>query len=186
MAPQSSMMGSPMTILYTARFDSPIGELTVASGEAGLAYVALPCANGRGLMGWRERHAPDAELCAGYEVNRTAIQQLTEFLEGKRKIFDLPLDLRGTEFQLDVYREVAKVPYGEWCTYAEISRRVGRPKALRAVGGANGANPIPLVIPCHRIVASNGHLQGYAGGLDLKARLLATEGAALPGQAQLF
>jgi O-6-methylguanine DNA methyltransferase len=175
-----------MTRIHTARFDSPIGALTVASSDLGLAYLALPRANGRGLQGWQRRHAPDAKLAKGYEPNREAIGQILEFLAGKRCVFDLALDLRGTPFQLAVYEEVAAIAYGELLSYAEVARRVGRPTAVRAVGAANGANPIPLVIPCHRVVASNGHLQGYAGGLDLKAKLLAMENDAQPGQGSLF
>jgi len=175
-----------MTRIHTARFDSPVGPLTVASSEHGLAYVALPRANGRGLAGWQRRHAPDAKLAKGYEPNREAIAQILEFLEGKRQDFDLALDLRGTPFQVAVYDEVASIPYGASRSYAEVAAEVGRPTAVRAVGAANGANPIPLVIPCHRVVAKDGQLQGYAGGLDLKAKLLAMESSAHPGQGSLF
>lgn len=173
-------------MIHTARFDSPIGELSVASSDAGLAYVALPCADGRGLAGWHQRHARGEELSESYAANRVAIGQIIEFLEAKRDRFDLELDLRATPFQLDVYRAVEAIGYGERLSYAEVAERIGRPKAVRAVGAANGANPIPLVIPCHRVVASNGQLQGYAGGLDLKAKLLAMEHASNPGQGQLF
>jgi O-6-methylguanine DNA methyltransferase len=173
-------------MIYTARFESAIGELGVASSEAGLAYVALPRANGRGLAGWHRRHAPNEDMRVGYEANRLAIAQITEFLEGKRKCFDLPLDARGTEFQMAVWREVGAIPYGECLSYAEVARRIGKPNAVRAVGAANGANPLALIVPCHRVVASNGQLQGYAGGLDLKAKLLAMEGTTQPGQGCLF
>ncbi|MBW2384413.1 MAG: methylated-DNA--[protein]-cysteine S-methyltransferase [Deltaproteobacteria bacterium] len=175
-----------MTRIHTARFDSSIGTLTVASSELGLAYVALPRANGRGLAGWQQRHAADAKLAKGYEPNREAIGQILEFLAGKRQAFDLRLDLRGTPFQVDVYAEVAAIPYGESCSYADVAQKLGRPTAVRAVGAANGANPIPLVIPCHRVVAKSGQLQGYAGGLELKAKLLAMESNAQPGQGSLF
>lgn len=172
--------------LYTARFDSPVGPLTVTSSELGLCYVGLPRANGRGLGGWQLRHAPDVPLREGYEPNRDAIAQLTEFLEGKREVFDLPLDLRATAFQRDVYDVVAGIPYGESLSYAAVAEKIGRPSAVRAVGAANGANPIPLVIPCHRVVAKSGQLQGYAGGLRLKAKLLAMESASHPLQGALL
>jgi O-6-methylguanine DNA methyltransferase len=175
-----------MTRIHTARFDSPIGKLTVASSDLGLSYVALPRANGRGLAGWQQRHAPDSTLAKGFEPNREAIGQILEFLEGKRRDFDLDLDLRGTPFQVAVYRQVASIPFGESRSYADVAEQIGRPRAVRAVGAANGANPIPLVIPCHRVLASNGNLQGYAGGLDLKAKLLAMESAVSPGQGALF
>ena len=164
-----------MDRISTADFDSPIGPLRVASSESGLAYVELPQASGRGFRGWLDRHAKGADVEQGYAPNQAWIAQILEFLEGKRTSFDIPLDLRGTEFQCDVYREVAAISYGETRSYSEIAQAVGRASAVRAVGAANAANPIPLVVPCHRVIASSGHLQGYAGGLDTKARLLAME-----------
>ena len=164
-----------MDVIHTADVDSPIGLLRFACSEKGLAYVQLPHQNGRGFEGWRARHAPSAVVKPGFEPNQAYITQVLEFLEGKRQEFDVPLDLRGTEFQAAVYDVVCSIPYGELSTYGEVAATVGRPKAVRAVGAANGGNPIPLIIPCHRVIAKSGHLQGYAGGLDLKARLLAME-----------
>ena len=100
--------------------------------------------------------------------------------------FDLDLDLRATPFQLSVYQILGKIPYGEAISYTEVARRLGRPSAVRAVGAANGSNPLPLIVPCHRVVAADGQLQGYAGGVDLKARLLAMESATRPAVGQLF
>ena len=97
----------------TARFESPIGEMSVTSSDRGLCYVSLPRANGRGLEGWRRRHAPDESLAQGLELNQEPIRQLLDFLAGKRAEFDLDLDLRGTPFQVEVYRAVASIPYGE-------------------------------------------------------------------------
>jgi O-6-methylguanine DNA methyltransferase len=176
---------SPCT-LYTAGIDSPIGKLTLASTERGLAYVTLPRENGSGLMGWQRRHAPETTVQAGYEANQRAAVQLCEFLEGKREVFDLPLDLRATDFQQLVYREVAAIPYGEWKTYGDIAKQIGRPTAVRAVGAANGANPLPIVVPCHRVLGSKGDLHGYSGGLDLKAKLIAMERSTSPSQGQLL
>jgi methylated-DNA-[protein]-cysteine S-methyltransferase len=175
-----------MDVIHTAEFDTPVGSLRIASTSTGLAYVQLPHANGRGFDGWRTRHAPDASVKQGFEPNKIYVSQLQEFLEGKRETFDLPLDVRGTEFQVAVYEEVAAIPFGETRTYAEIAEAVGRPTATRAVGAANGANPVSLVVPCHRVIASNGHLQGYGGGLDLKARLLAMERSQKSGQGDLL
>ena len=164
-----------MDVVHTVECDSPVGPLRIASTEKGLAYVELPHASGRGLDGWRTRHASGAIVKQGFEPNRPYIAQILEFLAGKRQKFELPLDLRATPFQLAVYQELRRIPFGETRTYAEIARAVGRPSATRAVGAANGANPISLVVPCHRVIGSSGHLQGYAGGLDLKAWLLAME-----------
>ncbi len=175
-----------MGILYVTRFESSVGELTVASSEKGLAYVGLPRANGRGLAGWQRRHAADEAIENSLDPNCEFIEQLTQFLAGERELFELPLDLRATPFQLDVYRIVSEIPYGESLSYAEVARRSGHVSAVRAVGAANAANPIPLIIPCHRVVASDGQLQGYAGGLGLKAKLLAMESTSHPSQGALF
>ena len=173
-------------MVQTTRFDSPIGELTLASTEKGLAYLGLPRANGRGFAGWHRRHAHEEEVVDGPERNQCAMTQVTEFLEGKRQAFDLELDLRATPFQLSVYQILDEIPYGEAISYAEVARRLGRPSAVRAVGAANGSNPMPLIVPCHRVVAADGQLHGYAGGVDLKARLLAMESATRPAAGQLF
>ncbi len=166
-----------MGIVHTARFDTPAGGMLCASTEAGLAYVQLPRASGRGFAGWLRRFAPDAEVREAWAPNRGAIAQLREFLEGKRDAFELALDLRATDFQRRVYEALLRIPYGETRTYAEVARAIRRPTAVRAVGTANGANPLPLVVPCHRVVASGGKLGGYGGGLALKKRLLALEHA---------
>ena len=164
-----------MEIFHFAEIETALGRLRVVSSTRGVVYVELPNASGRGLAGWMKTHARGAKLIEGYAPNRAAAQQLVDFAEGKRKAFDTLLDVRATPFQLQVYDEVARIPFGETATYSEIAQRVGRPKAVRAVGAANGANPIPLVIPCHRVISASGKLQGYAGGLELKARLLALE-----------
>jgi O-6-methylguanine DNA methyltransferase len=161
--------------LHTARFESPIGALRAAATSRGLAYLELPHASGRGLAGWCMRFAPEAELEEAWAPHRATIAQILEYLEGKRTAFDLPLDLRGTSFQREVWAALLRIPYGETRSYGEIAREVGRPLAVRAVGAANGANPIPLVVPCHRVIAFDRKLGGYGGGLELKARLLAME-----------
>ncbi|MEE2674699.1 MAG: methylated-DNA--[protein]-cysteine S-methyltransferase [Myxococcota bacterium] len=175
-----------MDVIHTAEFDSPIGSLRIASTSTGLAYIQLPQANGRGFDGWRTRHAPSAVVKQGFEPNRASGAQIIEFLEGKREAFDLPLDLRGTDFQVAVYEEVARIPFGETRSYKQIAAAIGRPTATRAVGAANGANPVSLVVPCHRVIATNGHLHGYGGGLDLKAKLLAMERGLKSGQGRLL
>jgi O-6-methylguanine DNA methyltransferase len=164
-----------MEIVHTTSADSPIGTLRVASTSAGLAYVELPRASGRGMSGWLRRCMPDAQCVEGFTPNRDAIRQILEYLEGKRSEFDLALDLRGTVFQLEVWSALREIPYGETRSYAQQAVVVGRPKAVRAVGTANGSNPLSLVVPCHRVIASGGKLGGYGGGLELKAKLLAME-----------
>ena len=101
-----------------------------------------------------------------------AVEQLTQFFDGQRKTFDVKLALRGTPFQLDVWRELLRIPYGETRSYSQIAKAIGRPAAIRAVGAANGANPIPIIVPCHRVIGSNGSLTGFGGGIDVKRWLL--------------
>jgi O-6-methylguanine DNA methyltransferase len=162
-------------LVHVARVDAPIGSLRLASTASGLAFVELPHASGRGLAGWLRRQVAGARVVDGFAPNRRAALQILEFLDGKRREFELELDLRGTDFQLEVWEALRAIPYGETISYAELARRVGRPSAVRAVGAANGANPLALVVPCHRVVNSGGKLGGYGGGLELKARLLALE-----------
>jgi O-6-methylguanine DNA methyltransferase len=174
-----------MEIVHTAEFDSPLGTFRIASTERGLGYLDLPHANGCGLEGWLRRRVPDAKRKQALSPNTAAIRQVLEYLDGKRTDFDLPLDLRGTEFQESVWKALLEIPYGETCTYQELARTVGKPKAVRAVGSANGANPIPLIVPCHRVIATGGKLGGYGGGLEAKAKLLAME-RSKPGQGRLL
>ena len=164
-----------MEIVHTAEFDTPSGAMLCASSGAGLAYLQLPRASGRGFAGWLRRHVPGARVEAAWEANREVAGQVVEYLEGKRDRFELALDLRATPFQRRVYEALLAIPYGETRTYRDIARAIGQERAVRAVGSANGANPIAIVIPCHRVVATGGKLGGYGGGLALKKQLLAME-----------
>ena len=170
-----------METVRIALLDSPIGSLRLASTSRGLAYVELPHASGRGLEGWLRRSLPEARCEEAWAPNRVAAAQIVEYLDGKRRRFDLPLDPRGTDFQRSVWRALVAIPYGETRSYADVARAIGRPQAVRAVGAANGANPLALVVPCHRVIAADGTLGGYGGGLPLKARLLAMERSRAPG-----
>jgi methylated-DNA-[protein]-cysteine S-methyltransferase len=160
--------------LVDVRFDvvaSPVGDLHVAATGRGLCRISY-----RG-DGWEEALARSF----GVRVLRSPLdevrRELDEYFEGRRHTFDLPLDLRVAPFYADVLGELARVPYGRTDTYGALAARVGRPKAARAVGTVMNRNPIPIVLPCHRIVGANGSLTGYAGGLDVKRRLLQLEGA---------
>ena len=136
-------------------------------------------------QGFVARSLPDARCVEGFAPNRVALRQILEYLEGKRVEFDLELDMHGTAFQLEVWSALREIRYGETRSYAQLAREVGRPNAVRAVGTANGANPLALVVPCHRVINTDGKLGGYAGGLDLKARLLAMEQSG-PSQRRLL
>ncbi len=164
-----------MEIVHTTWIESPIGSFRIASTKQGLAYVELPHASGRGFDGWLRRRMPGARCLEGLAPNRIAAKQIVGYLQGERRDFDLQLDLRGTDFQLKVWDALLELEYGETCSYSDIAARVGRPNAVRAVGSANGANPVSLVVPCHRVIAADGTLGGYGGGLVLKRRLLAME-----------
>ena len=164
-------------IVHTARVESPIGELRLASTAAGLAFLELPHSNGSGFTGWLRRWAPGARVEEGFKPNQRAAKQLLEYLAGKRREFELALDLRGTDFQRAVWREIAAIPYGETRTYGGIASAAGNPRAVRAAGTATGNNPVPILIPCHRVIAAHGRLGGFSGGLDAKRRLLALERA---------
>jgi len=167
-----------MEIVHSAEFETPIGTMLCASTDRGLAYLRLPRASGRGFADWLRRQAPEAELRAGFAPNKAEIQQIREYLDGKRSEFELPLDLRGTEFQRRVWDALLEIPYGQTRSYGDITRVIGVPlRAARAVGTANGSNPCAIVVPCHRVIASGGKLGGYGGGLPLKRRLLALERA---------
>lgn len=151
-----------------AYLETPIGTLLIAGDASAVLQITFPS---RGKA---------AQAEAGWEQSQRgpigeAVRQLREYFAGKRTGFDLPLAPRGTEFQRSVWRQLQGIPYGETISYGELARRVGNPKASRAVGSANGANPLPIVIPCHRVIAANGTLGGFGGGLPTKQMLLALE-----------
>jgi methylated-DNA-[protein]-cysteine S-methyltransferase len=119
----------------------------------------------------------DGERNDANELLHDTANQLKDYFAGKLRVFRIPLDMQGTDFQKSVWRELGAIPYGETRSYAQIAEAVGRPKAVRAVGAANGGNPVAIVVPCHRVIGSSGKLTGYGGGLPLKKRLLELEGA---------
>ncbi len=121
------------------------------------------------------RRDPEPDRIYNEKHFANARQQLTEYFAGERKEFDLPLSLAGTEFQLRVLDELRRIPYGETTSYGDIAARIGKPKAMRAVGAANGRNPIPIIVPCHRVIGRSGDLTGFGGGLDAKQALLQLE-----------
>jgi len=155
-----------MTTYYT-RMESPLGPLLVAGDKSALREIRF--VNGRHAAkpdpGWKEDAAPLKET----------LRQLRAYFAGELEEFDLPLAPEGTTFQLEVWKRLCGIPYGETISYGELARRIGNPKASRAVGLANGSNPIPIIIPCHRVIGSNGKLTGYGGGLPIKEKLLALE-----------
>jgi methylated-DNA-[protein]-cysteine S-methyltransferase len=165
---------------YTDTFDSPCGPLLCVVDEAG-AVVRIEFCNGRHSPQVIERlQASGAEVVEDASRTAEVRRQLAEYFAGQRRDFDLALAPQGTPFERAVWDELKKIPFGETRTYGEIAETLGRPGAARAVGRANGANPIPIVVPCHRVIGSDGSLTGFGGGLDVKSRLLELEGLALP------
>jgi methylated-DNA-[protein]-cysteine S-methyltransferase len=153
--------------MYYCYLPTPIGDLLLAGDDEALSLVGFP----DGKM----RYEPEPAWVQDEAPFAAARQQLNEYFAGKRKHFDLPLKLNGTEFQLQVLDELQRIPYGETTSYGDIANRIGRPKAVRAVGAANGRNPIPIIVPCHRVIGSNGSLTGFGGGLGAKQALLRLE-----------
>jgi len=153
--------------MYYCYLNSPIGDLLLAGDDDGLSLIGFP----QGKM----RHDPEPDWIFNEKPFAVARQQLEEYFAGDRREFDLPLNLSGTEFQVQVLEELQRIPYGETTSYGDIAKRIGRPKAMREVGAANGRNPIPIIVPCHRVIGSSGDLTGFGGGLDTKAALLRLE-----------
>lgn len=186
--PYRAKAGHSMEILHSTTLNSSVGPLFLAASRKGLVALEFDARlpgqqtirpNPRDLRS--ERIDGRGAKAVRFEQSDVAmgpyIEQLEEYFVGKRREFTLPLDLRGTDFQLACWRALLAIPYGETRTYADIARVVGRPQGFRAVGMANNRNPIAIVVPCHRVIASDGTLCGYGGGLDIKRKLLELEGA---------
>lgn len=158
--------------MHFSSYSSPIGYMLLVASEKGLLsaefdYDRQRLATARTKSDWIES---DKALV---ETRR----QLDEYFAGKRTDFTVPLDLRGTDFQLRCWNALIEIPYGKTCSYADLARKVGSPRGFRAVGMANHDNPIPIIVPCHRVITSDHKLGGYGGGLDVKEKLLELEGA---------
>jgi methylated-DNA-[protein]-cysteine S-methyltransferase len=162
-----------MTSLSRARIDTPVGPLTLLASDAGLRYVL-----------WRGDSvdpAGDVVDDPDHPVLVAVIAQLEEYFAGERQEFDLPLDPQGTPFQLAAWEALRTIRYGETVTYGEQARRLGDARKARAIGAANGRNPISIIVPCHRVIGSDGSLTGFGGGIENKAWLLTHESSVLRG-----
>jgi methylated-DNA-[protein]-cysteine S-methyltransferase len=156
-----------MSTTAFTQIESPVGPLLLAADDTGLRSISF--INGRHSV------SPDPAWQEDPQPLQEPIRQLRAYFAGELETFDLPLAPQGTTFQLGVWRSLCEIPYGQTISYGELARRLGNPNASRAVGLANGSNPIPIVIPCHRVIGSNGKLTGYGGGLPIKEKLLALE-----------
>lgn len=154
---------------FSCVIGSPVGELTLAAtGQALVALVWRTAGHGRVPF-------ENARQQPGHPLLREASRQLGEYFAGKRRAFELALEFRGTDFQRRVWAALLTIPYGETRTYGQIAEQIGSPTAVRAVGAANGRNPLAIIAPCHRVIGMNGSLTGFGGGLDAKAHLLSLE-----------
>lgn len=155
--------------MYYSHMDSPVGRLLLAADDAGIRLISFPTGSRTRTVedGWQESDEPFVETK----------RQMAAYFAGELRDFDLPLAPQGTPFQLSVWNALRRIPYGKTVSYGAIAKQIGRPSASRAVGAANGANPLPIVVPCHRVIGSTGSLTGFGGGIDTKAALLRLEGA---------
>ncbi|HTN41104.1 MAG TPA: methylated-DNA--[protein]-cysteine S-methyltransferase [Asticcacaulis sp.] len=160
--------------------ETPVGRLKLVAGDKGLVAILWPDDN--------PKRVPLGDLIedADNPYLIQAEQELAEYFAGKRLVFTVPLDFKGTDFQQSVWRALLTIPFGETRSYGQIAAQLGKPSASRAVGAANGKNPISIIAPCHRVIGTNGTLTGFAGGLETKAHLLALEGHADSRQSELF
>ena len=164
-------------MILCRRIDSPVGPLMLAADDHALRHIEFR--DNCHPADRRDWHGGDNE------VLQAAQQQLGEYFAGRRRVFDLPLAPVGTQFQRAVWQALADIPYGGTISYAQLAQRLGNPNGTRAVGAANGRNPLPIVLPCHRVIGADGGLTGFGGGLPTKQFLLRLEGA-LPEQSGLF
>jgi len=156
-------------MIFKTTVESPGGTLRVLASEKGLRAVLWP------RRDYKLKPADDPVDCVDHPVLVRAVRQLEEYFAGGRRVFDVPLDPLGTPFQLRTWAQLREIPYGTTLTYGEQAAAMGRPTAARAVGGANGRNPLSILVPCHRVIGADGSLTGFGGGLETKRLLLALE-----------
>jgi methylated-DNA-[protein]-cysteine S-methyltransferase len=149
-------------MLNEATYESPIGKMLIVTSGEGVVEVSF----------LRDPEGERGDSGKAEDLSETCRRQLDEYFSGQRKNFDIPLDLRGTPFQLSVWRTLLLIPFGDTWSYGKVAGQIGRPKASRAVGGANHRNPVSIIVPCHRVVGSGGDLTGYGGGLWRKEWLI--------------
>jgi methylated-DNA-[protein]-cysteine S-methyltransferase len=168
---------SGITTLHWSSVSSPQGTCVILATERGICWLGTPGTPLDMGLNWLQRKMTFASVVEDVSIEplRQAVDQLERYVAGECTQFTCPLDLHGTPFQLKVWNALTRIPYGETRSYMEVAREIEHPSAVRAVGAANGANPIAIIVPCHRVIGSNGSLTGYGGGLPTKAWLLALE-----------
>ncbi len=166
-----------MSKVFCTSFDSRIGRIYVASTEKGVCKISVPRESRKDFIAWLKEHFDVDQISDNRARNRDVIDQLNRYFSGKLAQFTCPIDLLGTPFQIRVWKELMKIPYGSTMTYKHLARRVSAPNATQAVGRANSSNPLPIIVPCHRVLGTNGALVGYSCGVKTKELLLRLEGA---------
>lgn len=172
-------MRSTQTEIYWTTFTHSLFNdlpLQVAATDRGLCLISLPDDTHISMKLWVSKRFPNANLIEHENRLSPYLEQLQSYCEGNSRSFEIPLDLQGTRFQISVWQALMTIPYGQIRSYLDIAKMIDNPNAIRAVGSANGANPIPIIIPCHRVIGKNGTLTGYSGGLRMKEKLLQFEG----------
>lgn len=166
-----------ITMIYCTSFDSKIGLIYVASTDRGVCKISVPRQTKRDFLRWLRENFDENEVVDNKSHNKEVIDQLTRYFNGKLAKFGVSVDLIGTPFQIRVWKELLRIPYGTTISYKQLARRIGTSKGFQAVGRANAANPIPIIVPCHRVIGTDGSLIGYASGIKTKEFLLKLEGA---------
>jgi len=169
-----------VTELYSRNVDTPIGRILVAGTSAGVCRVCFPSEQPEHRYLWFNRYFSTLPIDEPHPVVDHAVSEIEEYFARQRQFFDVPLDLRGSEFQLRVWSELAQIPFGATTSYGELARRVGKPRGAWAIGNALGSNPVPIIVPCHRVIGHDQRLVGFGGGLSVKEKLLELEQARIP------
>ena len=170
-----------MMSIVLGQIETPHGPMGAAFSGAGLGRLTFAREGMDAVGAWARRWYPGARIAAHDSWLDALAAELDAYFAGSLRVFSVPLDLRGTPFQLEVWRALSGIGYGTTRAYSDLATAIGHPRAERAVGAANGANPIPIVVPCHRLIGKGGSLVNYGGGLEIKRRLLELEGATLRG-----
>ncbi|MFV9511227.1 methylated-DNA--[protein]-cysteine S-methyltransferase [Tepidibacillus sp. LV47] len=170
-------------VIYYTEMETPIGYLTIAATTKGVCWIDFGMSKDTfpALQRWAKRWLNTEQFVPAQNELDDVKQQLTDYFEKKRKTFDVQVDLYGTSFQKLVWQNLFTIPYGQVRTYKDIAMQINAPKAVRAVGGANHQNPVPIIVPCHRVIGTNGNLVGYGGGIEIKKFLLNLEGYQVKG-----
>jgi methylated-DNA-[protein]-cysteine S-methyltransferase len=164
-------------MVYCTSFDSKIGLIYVASTDKGVCKVSVPRQSRKDFFRWLDDNFDDSDVVDNKSRNKEVIDQLTRYFNGKLAKFTCSTDLMGTPFQIRVWKELTKIPYGTTITYKQLAKRLGTSRGFQAVGRANATNPVPIIVPCHRVVGTDGSLVGYGSGIKTKEFLLKLEGA---------